>query len=311
MVNTLVFVLVLLTITFLLSGGVAGYYFVRAARVVRYNRTGVRFKDWQMWDQSCIWFQKALALEPRHALSHYNLAFVLYFGKNLPDAAKREFEEAIAADSNMAAAHYALGHLLLHVHGNLEAAERHLQTSIRLNPSLSEARNTLGLVEIKRENWQGAMDRFRTAVGMNSSYDIATCNLAIACVYQGKNSDAIRYAEKYVELQPRSPQAHKNLGNIYGATGRRREAIRELKVTLGLAPSEWIVHFWLGCLYLQTNQPRKATVSFHEALGLRPGFALAYYNLALAYESLGQKKFAREYIDHAIELKPDLGEDLI
>ncbi len=305
------FVIVSIIIFLVLAGGVIVSFMVKSQKVVSYNRKGLQFKDWEMWDDAIRCFQRAITLDANYALSYYNLGFVLYFGKNLTDAAIQVFELAITRNKKLAPAYYALGHALLHGKGALEGAEKKLLKAVQIDPSLARAHNTLGLLEIKRENWKKAIEYFQAAVATDETFESAHCNLSIALIYQGKNSEALQSAQKYADLNPRCALAQNNLGNIYGSCGMKTEAIETLQLSAALNPNDWNVYFWLGCLRLQLKKYKEAIISFQEALQLRGDFALAYYNLALCFEQDGNKIFAKKYIDRAIELNPVLGENFI
>lgn len=306
-----VFVIISLIIFLISTGVVVFLYFLRSKNIIKYNKLGLKYKDWKMWDDSVRYFQKALDLDPGHALSHYNLGFVLYFGKSLFGAAINEFELAITRDKKMAPAYYALGHAQFHGNRNPDEAWNNLETAAQLDPSLAQVYNTMGLIEIKREDWKKAIECFKKAISINDKFDSAYCNLSIALIYQGRNSEALGCAKKYAELNPHSALAHNNLGNIFGAAGKRVEAIEALLTSLKLNPNDWNVHFWQGCLRLQSNEYKRAVVYFHEALKLHGEFALAYYNLALCYEQDNNKTLAKKHIEKAIELNPAIGENLL
>ncbi len=308
---SITFIIISIIIFLISTGSIVLFFFIKSTRLITYNQQGLQFKDWEMWDDSIRCFQKALSLDKNHALSYYNLGFVLYFGKDLADAAIKEFECAIAKDAKMASAYYALGHVLFHSKNQLDEATDNLNKAIELDPSLAQAYNTLGLIEIKNENWVMAMEHFKTAFSIDDTFESACCNLSIALVYQGKNFEAMEYAKTYVELNPNSTLAHNNLGNIYGSCGMKTKAVKELLISSSFNPDDWQVSFWLGCLRLQLNDFKKAITSFHKVLQLRGDYPLAYYNLALCYEQNNDKLLAKKYIERAIELNPALGENLI
>lgn len=264
-----------------------------------------------MFDEAIHLFRKAAGNNPRHALSHYNLGFALYFGKSRSEEALQEFNKAIALDKNMAPAWYAAGHVLLYKKRELDESLKLLTRAIQINPRMAEAYNTLGIIEIKNQKWSAARERFKQALAIRPDYDAACCNGAIACMYQGKTREALEYAERYAELQPNSVLAHRNLANMYGAAGKHKLALCELDIARAMNPADWILYFWKGCLLLQLNDFEKAVVSFQEAIQYKGSFALSYYNLALCYEALKRKDLAKVYIEKAIELNPALGKDLI
>jgi len=266
---------------------------------------------WELWDQALGCFQEILLRLPRDAQVHYNLGFILYHGKNLLDPAIQELQKAIDLDPQMAAGHYTYGHLLLHALGNDDLSTKHLKISLSINPNQPQVYNTLGQLEIKRQQWSSAMTCFQKAISIAPDFENAYGNLAITCLYLGRNADAVRYAEKHVELQPANPLARKNLGNIYGAVRKLDKAEKEFKTVRSITPDDWVIHFWLGCVYFQQRKFEAAVSSFYEALGLRSGFALTHYNLALCFEELHDSRLARDHIDKAIEIDPSLGKGLL
>ncbi len=305
------FILITLS-TFLLGVAIVfGFYYFRSQQIIKLNKKGLQFKDWEMWDDAIRCFQRAIELDKNHALSYYNLGFVLYYGKKLIDAAIEAFETSLTKNDAFARTYYSLGHAQFHGKGDLENARANLTNAIHIDPDLAQAHTTMGLVEIKMENWKKAIEHFKTALSIDDSLESAYCNLAIALVYQGRNTEAREVSKKYVSLKPESAQARNNMGNIYGSCGMKEEAVKELLVSRSIDSNDWNVHFWLGCLWLQLGNYTKATSSFHHAIQLHGEFGLAHYNLALCYEGNNQKTHAKKHIERALELDPTLGENLI
>jgi tetratricopeptide (TPR) repeat protein len=304
------FLSVSLSILVVSSGLLIVYHTIRSRNIAGHNVRGRQYIAWKMWDQAIAHFSRAIALDRTHALSHYNLGFVLYYGKREYAAAMGELNAALYLDEFCAPAHYALGHLLFHQQNMTDEAMIHLNRALEIDPRCAEAHDTLGCIEISRQHWQKAMDHFSNAIRVDARYDAAYCNMSIACLYQGRTADAVTYAEQYARLQPRSAIAHNNLGNIYGASRRYVDAIREFDASLAIDSADWIVHFWRGCACLLMKDAARAIVSFYHALRHRPATAIIHYNLALSYELLQRGDLARKNIDHAIELDPSYGRDL-
>jgi tetratricopeptide (TPR) repeat protein len=288
----------------------AVYFFSRQRDVSSANRNGDRFRQWGMWDDAIENYEKALRTDPRDALTHCNLGLALYHGKKLIDQAERELRTALDLDPTLAEAHNALGHLLFHCRHMSTDARTHLSLAVENAPGMAEPFYTMGLIESRRQNWPGAVEMFRKAVELNKDYPAAWCNLSVACVYQGRNTEAVDAAERYAEICPGALLARKNLGSIYGACGMYEEAIEQLVAARSIDANDWVVHFWLGYLYMQVSEPNKAIPSFHESLRLHRDYALAHYDLALCYESINRRDAAKKHMDHAIELHPALAAGL-
>ena len=57
-------------------------------------------------------YRTAIRLDPKYAIAHNNLGFLLQFERNDVGGADIAYRAAIAADPNFAAGHHALGRLL-------------------------------------------------------------------------------------------------------------------------------------------------------------------------------------------------------
>jgi protein O-GlcNAc transferase len=291
-------------------GIAAGFYWVRYLRIMHCNRIGIGYKDCAMWDDAIVWFNRALRLDRRHAMTLYNRGYCLYAGKKFIDGARRDFVAAIAADERCVMALYALGHLCLHQFNAIGHSQRYLRKALQIDAGLAPVHNTLGLVEIRKNHWKAALECFHRAVMLDDGYDAAQCNMSIALLYRGRSADALVHAKKYAVLQPNLSRARNNLAIIYGACGLRRKAIKEFSISHVLDPDTWEVHFWLGCVNLEIGDYANAIAAFQEAIRIRGPFALACYDLALCYEAIGADGLACAYIEKAIELNPHMGEKL-
>jgi Flp pilus assembly protein TadD len=102
-------------------------------------------------------------------------------------------------------------------------------------------------------------------------------------------ADAADAFEHALRLEPSSPAARRNLGQIRLEQGRalleaRRyaEAASELENALALVPDSAVVHNDLGVALASLHQVGEAAAHFRTAVGLDPRFDEARRNLSAA-----------------------------
>ena len=144
-------------------------------------------------DAALAAFQRALALDPQRATTHYNLGLI-YTYRDSADLAEQTYLAALDADSTLAPAYKKLG-LLYRKQGATEQALTYLRQAIRHDPEDAEGLFHMGLLHSA----------------------------------QGQYQEALATLEKVVSLNPYSPQVHTNLGGIYLRLGRREEGRRHLE----------------------------------------------------------------------------------
>jgi tetratricopeptide (TPR) repeat protein len=102
-------------------------------------------------------YTRALRIKPDNALTHYNMAKVLYL--------QEKFDEAIAHyyKAHHAEAHNNLG-ILLAKQGKLKEARRHYSEALRLNPDSAEIHNNLAGALVKLEEIEAATEQYQKAL---------------------------------------------------------------------------------------------------------------------------------------------------
>ena len=106
---------------------------------------------------------------------------------------------------------------------------------------------------------------------------------------QGRVSDAVEAFETALRLEPQSPAARQNLGQIRHEQGRalleaRRflDAAAELREAIALLPSSAAAHNDLGVALASANDVAAAAAQFRQAVVLNPEFVEARRNLTAA-----------------------------
>jgi tetratricopeptide (TPR) repeat protein len=127
---------------------------------------------------------------------------------------------------------------------------------------------------------------------------------------EGNFEEAIGYWRKALDIQPRLPNVHSNIGHALMILGRRDEAIEEFEREIQISPNSSLTYFLLGQTYLQDKKYEKARENYEMAIKINPEYANAYYSLATICAKLGNRDKAKEYSEKFKELKSRSRKDL-
>lgn len=141
---------------------------------------------------------------------------------NRPVDGRKEFEELIARYGEKPNVHYAYGTFLLTT--DADAALNEFNREIQISPRHIEARLQIAFEDIKREDYAAGLP----------------------------------FAEKAVELAPRSFAAHDALGRVLLGMGKTNEAISELETAVKLAPDSPEVRYALYTAYARAGRKTDA-----------------------------------------------------
>lgn len=111
-----------------------------------------------------------------------------------------------------------------------------------------------------------------------------------------------------VDVQPPSPEACNNLGNLLMKANRPDEAEAAYRRAIAVRPDYANALNNLGTLLLAENRPREAEDNILAALKFNPNLAGAYVNLAAAYLHQKRNPEAEFACRRALELQPENAE---
>lgn len=107
---------------------------------------------------------------------------------------------------------------------------------------------------------------------------------------------------------PRSLEAHLNLGRIYFEAGQKEAGMEQFRKAVFYNPSEHLAHYNLAVAYQYVGMLDEAANEYTAALRLSPGYEPAHYGLGTVYKAKGMLPEARMELTEALRLKPDLKE---
>ena len=130
-------------------------------------------------------------------------------------------------------------------------------------------------------------------------------NIAQAYTKIGNFNFAIEYYEKAINLNPNVFAVNYNLGNLYFVRGREKDALRLLNMAALINPKNPETHGLLGEIYLKRQQIELARFHLKLAVEIKPNYALAMRNLGIIYYfHLKKPEEAAVYFSRALSVDP-------
>ncbi len=231
------------------------------------------------------------------AVDHYIRGRVLA-DQGDANAALAELAEAIRQDPNLAVAHATMGDIFRR-QGNLDQARQSYESACNSDPyafrphynlavtyqMLAQAANAFAKAEAYLQN---AVRVYLRAVAIDPGDFDTNLNLS-ACYFQlNKPNLSEQYCLAAVKLNPRSPQAHGNLGVIYDSQGRSLDAVREYKTSLEIDEHQPQILLNLGAAYGRLDRPKLALTCFELSAKEDPNFAPAHEQIGGCHFRQGQ-----------------------
>ena len=126
---------------------------------------------------------------------------------------------------------------------------------------------------------------------------------------QGKPSPRVQtaqaYANRALQLDPQSPDAHVALGGVCAILRRWAEAEREFRQAIALNPNHATAHHWLARFLEVEGRMDEAMAAIRQATALDPLAPRIFDNQAIILFHAGRTGEARSAIERALLLQPD------
>jgi len=167
-------------------------------------------------DQALKEFQKTLKINSRYLWAHYNLGLI-YEAKKESSKARKEYEAELKLNPGATAAQNALNRINNYSSssGNAVKSIEELQKLVAEKPDDPDLHFQLGVAYGLQEEHNKAIEEFLKATELNPKMALAHFNLANIYSLKGRIEEAKEEYEKTIELDPKTADAYLNLGIIY------------------------------------------------------------------------------------------------
>jgi Flp pilus assembly protein TadD len=129
----------------------------------------------------------------------------------------------------------------------------------------------------------------------------------LAAMLQARNDleGALGEYQTAVQLRPQDAVGNNALGAALVAAGRPQQATNYLQAALKSRPDYFEAHYNLGFALAQQEDFAGATEQFQKAFQLQPGDASVEANLGTALAQLGRFAEAKSHFEHALQMDPN------
>lgn len=164
-----------------------------------------------------------------------------------------------------------------------------------------------------------ALTQMKNALKFNESSVWVRLDLAELLDKTGNSREAMAEAQEAARLDPKDPEPHWVLANLYfkyqghgsNAKESMKKAVRELEAMRDAYPSDERSYFALGQAYLELGDPDQAIRAYEKYQTLVPNVDAGYSSIAEYYERNGNQEKAIEYLNKAIKVQPDSTKSLM
>ena len=249
----------------------------RAALALDPNHAGAQFAFGVAWAQSSdfsraqIELEKAARLAPASPLPLQELG-MLHATKRDYDKALESYAGALKAQPKFLPAYLGRGNVFL-AQGKADSALAEYEKAIEIAPQTVLAYVRIGMLHQGSGRVAEAEKAYLAAVRLDPNQPLVYNNLA--WLTAGREADldkALSWANKAVELAPKTVSYQDTLGWVYRARGELDKAIPLLQKAAALKPQNAEILYHLGVVYAETGQAKEAAATLRKALALTDGF---------------------------------------
>ena len=179
--------------------------------------------------------------------------------------------------------------------------------------SAARAHLSIGyILEQNKKDMPGAMQEFRTAIGLAPKLPLAHTNLAYALLQQKDFDGAIAEYRIAAGLAPENIDLRLFLAQAYGAKGDHESAIAEFQKTVDAHPHSAAAHAIMAMEYNRVQDFGKAIEQYQAAIADDASNATVWNNLAWIYATAENLKYrdpvkALSNAEQAVRLAPEAG----
>jgi hypothetical protein len=187
---------------------------------------------------------------------------------------------------------------------NLDAAEPLLLQALPMEPNNPDTLRFLGIIYAQRKDYTQALKYLEAAVKVNPQNGIAHSNQGNVLFELGQLEEAVNAYDKAIKLAPTYAEAWSNKGNVLYELRRYQEALEHHDRAIALQPAYAEAWSNKGNALYELELYEEALRHHDRAINLNPSYAEAWSNKGLVLNHLKDFKNALVQHDKAISLRP-------
>jgi tetratricopeptide (TPR) repeat protein len=179
------------------------------------------------------------------------------------------------------------------------------RSEVMLSKDELTARNiTEGNKLMMQGKYNEAYSCYQKILDDNPKSEDAHFNMGILLARMKKTTEAVQHYEEAIKIMPDYTEAHNNLGNLLVSIGKYEDAIAHFKEALRIMPDHAAAHNNMGNAFARQGMSMQATDYFLKAIKLKPDYVEAHFNLATAYAAMNRPEDAVKEFQEVLLLRP-------
>ena len=247
---------------------------------------------------------------PNSSWGWYALGYSQFAQKKLGESIK-SLAQSLSLNVSNADSHKILGRDLMAI-GRFDAAQTEFEQAIHYAPRASESYHDLGKLFSLQDNWIAARKQFEEALQLDPGYIEAVDSLGFAQEALGDDAGAVQTYQKAIALNEQRHgnfvAAHVNLSAFYNRTGASAKALDYAQKALELDPKSDSAWFQKARAEERQGNLKEAADSLNHAVALNPRSSSYYYVLSGIYRRLGNLEESKKALESFTRLDQENNE---
>ncbi len=253
-------------------------------------------------------FQEAIRLDPKNALAYAELAntygSMVFHISIAPLIGWRKAEaaamKAVELDDSSPEAHVALANVKAFFHCDSIGAKREYERAFELNPNSGEALRSHAFFLAENGRFEEAIAEKKRSLLLDPLSPLANSELGNILIGANRTDEAIQQLQKTVEMDPNFSTSHNRLGFAYLAAGKYEQAALEIRkgIEMGFMPRRFQ---GLAAAYRESGKPRDAHQVLAELIQISKHRYVPPDLIAQVYAEFGEKEQALKWLEKASE----------
>jgi tetratricopeptide (TPR) repeat protein len=254
-------------------------------------------------------FTEAIARTPRNALCYNNRA--VYYGneQHNHEAALQDFDKAIELYPGYLVAIANRGVTYENL-GRREEAIASLEKALAINPNSPNPDFILRIANLRYllNDFTGSIADYNRLQAMDKLYPRIYSKRAGSEAMLGQAEEALRDADKAVQIDPKDEEAYNSRGLANRLLGKLDDAVNDFGLAIYIKDDYSRPYNNRGAVYLAKGQPERAIEDFSKAIELDSHYADPYSNRGVAEQKLDRNEAALKDLDTALRLNPNFAD---
>ena len=187
------------------------------------------------------------------------------------------------------------------IRSDWERLENYSRMALKINAESLDAQNNLAIALKNKQNYQEAINIYRSIISKNVKKSEAYYNLANVLKKIGNLDGALEILEKSLAIDPKRAETYNDIALLYSDKSDRSSALTYFKKAIDRAPKWQDPYINYGNLLAEEGCSTDALEQYLKALDIDETNGLCLYNIASTMQSMGALKEALTFYDHALK----------